>query len=230
MLLGPDTFASDHRDTFHHIAVDPVIGLMRAVAHREEAAVGLAPIVVAARAGAPVQVTPATRIPAAIGPVMVVLAIVAVTVGELGSVLFAVVVIEVLLGELVGGRLIDFRHVAGAELGELREGAGREFVSSVLVNIKFADRDAAALGSQGGVVVVVVSRFRRVKRCGDCGSDRNKHEGAECAKHGDLLLSGRLVWTSMFCSHQSHRKDFADRTKKTKKFLDGSGDRLGRGC
>jgi hypothetical protein len=199
MLLGLDTFASDHRDTFHHIAVDPVISLMRAVAHREEAAVGLAPVVVAARAGAPVQVTPATRIPTAIGPVMVILAIVAVTVRELGSVLFAVVVIEVLLGEFVGGRLIDFRRIAVVELGKLPGGARREFVSSVLVNIEFADRDAGAPGSRGGVVVVVASRFRRVKRCGDCGSDRSKHEGAECAKHGDLLLSGWLLWASMSC-------------------------------
>jgi hypothetical protein len=92
---------------------------------------------------------------------MVVLAAVAVTVGELGSVLFAVVVIEALLGELVGGSLIDFRRVAGVEFGELRSGVA-EFAGSVLVNIEFAgraDAAAAALGSRAGMVVVTRGRF-----------------------------------------------------------------------
>src|SRR5580765_7802923 len=91
-------FVRNDRDIGHYRNIHEDISLGRAVRHGVEAAIGLAVVVVAARAGAPVRVAAEVTVKAAERPVAVVEAAVEIAVLELRAVVVVVVLVVMLVG------------------------------------------------------------------------------------------------------------------------------------
>src|SRR5580765_6864521 len=111
-------FVRNDRDIGHYRNIHEDISLGRAVRHGVEAAIGLAVVVVAARAGAPVGVATEVTVKAAERPVTVVEATVEIAVLELRAVVVVVVLVVMLVGVLVKVGFGNLRLIAIVRLGE----------------------------------------------------------------------------------------------------------------